>query len=219
MAYQFNGTTQYLSAASLASFAEPFTLACWFYPDSLTQFGTLCGVQNLSNGHRALLLAENTGLTVPGQTLLQITANGGVGANVTARSTTSYVANQWQHACGVFTSTSSRTAYLDGGGSATNTTSYSPTFGTPTVSTGARNNGTSWGLYHDGGVADAAVWNAALTAAEVASLAKGMTCNLVRPQSLVFYAPLIRDLQDVRRGLTITNNNTATVADHPRVYQ
>jgi hypothetical protein len=40
----------------------------------------------------------------------------------------------------------------------------------------------------------------------------------VRPQSLVFYAPLVRDLQDVRGGLTITNNNGATVAAHPRVY-
>lgn len=28
----------------------------------------------------------------------------------------------------------------------------------------------------------------------------------------------VRNLQDVRGGLTITNNNAATVADHPRVY-
>ena len=66
--------------------------------------------------------------------------------------------------------------------------------------------------------ADAGIWNAALTAAEIASLAKGMTCDKVRPQSLVFYAPLVRDLVDVKGGLTITNNNTATVANHPRVY-
>jgi len=45
-----------------------------------------------------------------------------------------------------------------------------------------------------------------------------MTCDKVRPESLVFYAPLVRDLQDVCEGLTITNNNGATVANHPRVY-
>jgi hypothetical protein len=45
-----------------------------------------------------------------------------------------------------------------------------------------------------------------------------MTCDKVRPQSLVFYAPLVRNLQDVRGGLTITNNNTAAVANHTRVY-
>jgi hypothetical protein len=66
--------------------------------------------------------------------------------------------------------------------------------------------------------AEVGIWNAALTAAEIASLAKGMTCDKVRPQSLVFYAPLVRDLQDARGGLAITNNNGATVANHPRVY-
>jgi hypothetical protein len=69
-----------------------------------------------------------------------------------------------------------------------------------------------------GQIAEVGIWNVALTDAEIASLADGMTCDKVRPQSLVFYAPLVRDLQDVRGGLTITNNNTATVAVHPRVY-
>lgn len=66
--------------------------------------------------------------------------------------------------------------------------------------------------------AEIGIWNAALTAAEIASLAKGMTCNKIRPQSLVFYAPLARNLLDQKGGLTITNNNGATVATHPRVY-
>ena len=66
--------------------------------------------------------------------------------------------------------------------------------------------------------AEVGIYNAALTAAEVAALAKGMTCDKVRPQSLVFYAPLVRDLIDAKGGLTITNNNGATVANHPRVY-
>ena len=69
-----------------------------------------------------------------------------------------------------------------------------------------------------GSLAEVGIWNAALTADEVASLADGMTCNKIRPQSLVFYAPLVRDLIDVKGGLTITNNNSATVAAHPRVY-
>jgi hypothetical protein len=66
--------------------------------------------------------------------------------------------------------------------------------------------------------AEVGIWNAALTAAEIASLAKGMTCDKIRPQSLVFYAPLVRDLIDQKGGLAITNNNGATVATHPRVY-
>ena len=77
---------------------------------------------------------------------------------------------------------------------------------------------TTIGSYFPGDIAEVGIWNAALTAAEVASLANGMTCDKIRPQSLVFYAPLVRDLIDAKGGRTITNNNGATVANHPRIY-
>jgi len=79
-----------------------------------------------------------------------------------------------------------------------------------------RNNNLAF--YFQGRIAEVGIWNAALTAAEIDSLAKGMTCDKVRPQSLVFYAPLVRELIDQKGGLTITNNNGATVANHPRIY-
>ena len=66
--------------------------------------------------------------------------------------------------------------------------------------------------------AEVGIWSAALTQPEIAALAKGMTCDKIRPQSLVFYAPLVRDLNDQKGGLAITNNNGATVANHPRIY-
>ena len=61
------------------------------------------------------------------------------------------------------------------------------------------------------------MWQASLTAEEVSSLAKGMTCEKIRPQSLVFYTPLIREIQDLARGMTLTDTST-TVSNHPRVY-
>jgi len=61
-------------------------------------------------------------------------------------------------------------------------------------------------------------WNVALTASEIASLAAGFTPDQIRPQSLQFYTPLVNNLIDVRGGLAITNNNGASVANHPRVY-
>jgi len=72
-------------------------------------------------------------------------------------------------------------------------------------------------LWGTGDYAELGMWQAALTAAEIASLAKGMTCAQVRPQSLVYYTPLVRDIQDIARGMTLTNTNS-TVANHPRVY-
>ena len=68
-----------------------------------------------------------------------------------------------------------------------------------------------------GDFAELGMWQASLTAEEVASLAKGMTCEKIRPQSLVFYTPLIREIQDLARGMTLTDTST-TVANHPRVY-
>jgi hypothetical protein len=71
--------------------------------------------------------------------------------------------------------------------------------------------------WSSGDFAELGMWQASLTAEEVASLAKGMTCDKVRPQSLVYYTPLIRDIQDLARGMTLTDTNS-TVANHPRIY-
>jgi hypothetical protein len=122
-----------------------------------------------------------------------------------------------QHACGVFTSNSSRTVFLNAGSSATSTNSITPS-GLNVIDISSRLLSGVRGLFFDGKLAEVGIWNAALTAAEIAALAKGMTCDKVRPQSLVFYAPLVRDLIDSKGGLTITNNNGATVANHTRVY-
>ena len=72
-------------------------------------------------------------------------------------------------------------------------------------------------VWSTGDFAELGMWQSTLTAAEIASLAKGMTCDKVRPQSLVYYTPLIRDIQDLARGMTLTDTNS-TVANHPRVY-
>jgi hypothetical protein len=126
--------------------------------------------------------------------------------------------NQWCHLCGVIESNSSRKVYLDGTEVGSNTTSISTQDAANSILIGARSNSGSIGNYFSGDIAEVGIWNVALTAAEIASLAKGMTCDKVRPQSLVFYAPLVRDLIDAKSGLALTNNNGATVANHPRVY-
>lgn len=68
-----------------------------------------------------------------------------------------------------------------------------------------------------GDFAELGMWREALTASEVNSLAKGFSPKKVRPQSLYTYIPLVRDIQDTQRALTLTNTNT-TVANHPKVY-
>jgi hypothetical protein len=76
------------------------------------------------------------------------------------------------------------------------------------------------GLFLNGQIAEAAVWNVALSAAEIASLSKGFSPLLIRPASLVAYWPLIGrhdpEIDPVGRfDMTLTAN--PTTAAHPRV--
>lgn len=134
-----------------------------------------------------------------------------------ANTTTGYVASKWVSACGVSPTVDSRTAYINGGNSGSGSTSI-----TPRTLTGA-SIGRLWRpaydpWYMDGNIAEVAIWSAALNNDEIAALAKGFKPTRIRPQSLVFYAPLLRNLQDIKGGRSLTNSNTCTVANHPRVY-
>jgi hypothetical protein len=215
MAYEFNGTNQYISTAAAPVAAVPLTIACWFNSKSITANQRLVRLYSTAGlrpywdiSARGADAGDPVGLAV----------YDGVSAQVTL-STTSYSANTWHHACGVFTSATSRTIYLDAGGSATGTTNLTPnqTINASIIGVFIDSSG-NLSQYFNGNIAEVGIWNAALTAAEIASLAKGMTCDKIRPQNLVFYAPLVRDLNDQKGGLVITNNNGATVANHPRVY-
>ena len=72
--------------------------------------------------------------------------------------------------------------------------------------------------HFNGDIANTAIWNTHLSEQELKALSNGFAPEMIRPQSLVFYAPLIRNLIDAKGGRTITNNNGATVAVHPRIY-
>jgi hypothetical protein len=213
MAYEFNGTKSLTTSSTPAS-GTPYTMACWFKSDTV-------GGVNTANGGALVCLNQSSNSSFQFLVLFNsqvgINSANSAGAQVGfLAATANFTTNVWGHAAGVFESSTSRSIFFNGGNKATQTLSSTPSaFNQITI--GARRS-PSIGIYHDGLIAEAGIWDVALTDAEVGSLAKGMTCDKVRPQNLVFYAPLVRDLQDVRGGLTITNNNTATVAAHPRVY-
>lgn len=203
MSYEMNGSNQHLTASNPVD-AVPLTLACWFRSD-------VTAVKNL-------LYVSDSALTRTFGMYLGATGNlrGYVrGASVADfPAAANYSTATWHHACLTCSSNTSRSVYLDGGNAATNSTSVTPDAGVITTTFMGYTVGTL-----DGRIAEVGIWNAALTADEVLALGKGAAPCLVRPQSLVFYAPLIRELIDVRGGRVITNNNSATVAEHPRVYR
>ena len=201
MAYDFNGTTQYVSAASAPATAVPMTMACWFNADDITSNHVLIRVSDGGTTNRLLLEANGAQAGDP------VRARTG---NQNASSATGFSASTWHHAAGVFTSSTSRRAFIDGVGGTANT-------GTQAVTgLNATRIGNEAASYMNGRIAEAAIWNVDLSDAEIASLATGVRPSLVRPQNLVFYAPLVRDLVDYARGITLTNNNSATVDVHPR---
>ena len=207
MAYSFSsGSSPYLSATNPVS-AAPFTVAC------------LARVP-YSSGNQALLsLNQNSGtnrfvLYLSG-TILYFFVNDSSG--FTQPQTGDVSSNTWFHACAVEAASNDHRLFLNGANKSTTSLSKTP------VSINALNVGTDRINNNNvslltGQIAEVGIWNAALTDAEVASLAKGMTCDKIRPQNLVYYAPLVRNLIDQKGGRTITNNGGATVATHPRVY-
>ena len=214
MAYNFTAaSSRYLSAvAPLNGLNYPWTACLWFNP-SADNVNQLCLSIHPNIGQ---YFGVGIGGGVAGKPFRCFYSSNIL--ETSANSTSAFSANIWQHGAAIFESNASRTIYLDGANSATNTTAANAAGASTEIFIGARRQNGAIAGYFGGDIAEVGIWNAALTADEVASLAKGMTCDKVRPQSLVFYAPLVRNLQDVKGGLTIANNNTATVANHPRVY-
>jgi hypothetical protein len=94
--------------------------------------------------------------------------------------------NVWHHFAAVFASTTSRTMYVDGVAGATDTDSDSTTFAN--VNRVVIGNGlaaTTIGLHHE--VAEATIFNVALSAGEIATLAAGFHPRAVRPTAVIFY--------------------------------
>jgi hypothetical protein len=211
MAYNFNGTNQYLNGSF--SLIPPLTISCWARLSVITTNPALVSIQGTNLIQNGYLL----GIRANSSLRFFTASNGVIGA---ATQPTPVVQNTWFHGAGVMSTLSNRTVYQDFINSGTNTTAFASAPPVDRFVIGAEFEGTPTASYYaNGQIAEVGIWNVALTAAEIASLAKGMTCDKVRPQSLVFYAPLIRDLQDTKGGLIITPVNNPTVATHPRIYK
>lgn len=208
MAFDFVGSSsQSLSASSAPATAVPMTIAGIARVSSATGFRTIFALDanGASNSFPYVGQFNNTVYAATDQAASNVTAAG-------------VSANTFFHACGVLPSGIIR-GYCGGSTSKVEKTSGVTSFSAPTnLRIGAQRVVSGLTAYMTGRICEVAIWSVDLTDDEVNSLAKGFKPTRIRPQSLVFYAPLIRDIQDVRAGVALTNNNGATVANHPRVY-
>ncbi len=211
-------SSEALALATAPVTAVPLTMACWF------------NVTNITVGHELMAIADGASAR---NGRFDLSASGGLAGDPiqtaiwdsvavdAAESTTGYSADTWHHAAGVHIDASNRTAYIDGGSAGSSVETVTPVsidrlrIGSTADSSPA--------VFTNGSIAEAAIWNVALSAAEVAILAKGYSPLLVRPSGLVFYAPLIRDVSagawpELIGGVALTELNTPTVGVHTRVY-
>jgi hypothetical protein len=75
-------------------------------------------------------------------------------------------------------------------------------------------------LYYNGGICELTVFRAIPTAAERAALAKGYTSLVVKPSSVVMYAPLLGRYDpeiDLAGGVILTNHGTIRANNAPRI--
>ena len=191
-------------------------MACWFNAENITDTHKIMEVSNTSTPQADFWFMTAAG-DVAGDPLRGNIRSGG-GTARAVDTTSGFTANTWHHACYVATNATNRTVYLDGGGAGNDSNSSVFPTGTDVTLIGRREYIAGPASYFSGNIAEAAIWNAALSAAEVGVLAAGYSPLFVRPQSLVAYWPLIRDTDDdIVGGYSMTPVNSPTVAAHPRV--
>ena len=198
--------------------AIPMTFSCWFLNDEAAHAASPMGLFDLSVSSIRIYLSYRT------DDLLRWTIDSTVGASAPETANT-FSDNVWNHALGKSVTTTDHQVILNGdtGNKGTATDSVTGTWGgLDRLSIGRLGDSTP-SFHVSGKIAEVAMWDVALSDAEAVILSKGYSPLLVKPESLVFYAPLL-DIpnagspNDRIGGLALTNFNTVTAADHPEVY-
>lgn len=177
---------------------SPYSTAMLLEISDGTYFNRCTLVQEVSGGNQAILAFTRTTTT-------------GVQSFASVSAIQSY---DWQHVCVVFASATSRTAYINGVGGAVDTVSVTP-INISKIFIGARSD---QAFTFNGTVAEAAVYNAALTQEEITMLSKGISPELVRPGNLKIYCPLIRNTNAIFGGFNLSAPYSVFPAAHPRMF-
>lgn len=209
MAGSFNGSSSYIEYGTTPVTGVALTLACWFNMANVTATHTLISVSDSAGDSDYFRLAAD-GAT-GGDPVVADARRSTLG---TATTSSGFTANTWFHGCAVFTSATSRAAYINGGNSGTNATSITP-LSIDRIGVGVLDRLTR-ANFANGLIADVGIWNVALTTSDIAALAAGHPPSKVRPQSLVRYLPLVGDALDYLGGTT--SNTSVTFTTHCRRF-
>lgn len=204
-----NGSEQYLQIDSTPITDYPFTLACWMYPDNVTDDNGLVFVGDLSEGNQYIMTRADGGDT--NDPVIAMSYNGSDGIGTSER--ISYIANTWQLVVGVFSNDTSRTVYLDNNAGTEDTTDIDCPADLNRMAIGAARDN-SPGRYMGGRIAEVGIWSVALSPENIALLASKDAPSIVDASNLECYWPLIDDDDDDKGGYNMTAYNSPTFTDH-----
>ena len=203
-------SNQYIEYGAQMVSAYPATLSGWFKTDDLSVNQVVVANSTSTTGIGVYLIVR--GLTA-GDPLSATDYDGSTSAQ--ANSAATLTTGAWHHGGAVFNGVSSRDVYLNGT-KTSNTTTVTSTIGSTNrtyVACLIPGNSNFSGL-----IAEAAIWNVALSADEMSALAKGCSPLRIRPASLVYYLPLWPTIFEYR-GIAVTTGGSPTVStDHPPIY-
>ena len=204
-----DGSSQYLSVANgIVASPTLFTLAAWARSDDSSVDNGVIGLYATNKNQATAEIRLDAG---GGSVRLYYRSIAGGRNSIT---TAGYSVNTWHHVCAVIASSTSRTIYLDGGNSGSDVVDR-----TAAAFVECHIGWAEYGNdYMSGRICEVAIWNVALLAAQVASLAAGAHPYEIEPDSLVFYYPGLRTDQDLVGGHDMTAYGSPTWAEHaPKV--
>lgn len=210
MAIDFAGSASSYIVGSPPLTGPPLSISLWYKSDTADS-GAIIALDTASGTQRMQVQIDRT--------LNQAARFAVVNNNGSSASTFegSLVSNTWYHTVAVTASNSQRLVYFNGEPGVENTEVRLAT----TI-----NNlhiGTRWsisrGYSFDGQVQDVGIWNKVLSQEEVLMLSKGFPPNKVRPQNLVFYAPLITDVNDIVGGGVLTKVGVTLEPNPKRIFR
>lgn len=194
MALSFsNSTPDYLAAGSAPATAAPLTLACWVRPTStsLDMCPISVGSSSLATNY-FIIGMRRSGIANDSNTIWALAADASTPGGQSTRTTTTFSAGDWIHVAAVFTSSTVRKVYIAGVSEArvNQAGAVSPVVNAAAI--GAIMAPTPfWGF--EGDIAEAGIWNVALSDSEIAALAKwGRFARTVRPGALASSQPMRR---------------------------
>jgi hypothetical protein len=185
---------------------KPITLVAWAANSSLTNSGIFSVGQNSGGvNNRVFVELDN----IASSNLFSITQYISGTSSFVRGATNNPFNGTWTHFAGVLVASGSSLVYVNGVQDGSNAISTSSITGMNHATIGAVVDASGSPVnFFSGRIADVAAYNVALTATEIAALAKGARPYQIRPSGLVGYWPL-DGLQSPEPDLSGNKNNGA----------